>query len=43
MQAGKKNLQNSKLPRMPKTSKNIPGYLANTRVPGNEGRDRKDG
>ena len=43
MQAGKKNLQSSKLPRMPKTSKDIAGHLANTRVSGNEGRDSKDG
>ena len=43
MQAGKKNLQSSKLSRKPKTSKDIPGYLANTRVSGNEARDSKDG
>ena len=43
MQANKKNLQSSKLPRMPKTSKDIPGYLANTGVAGKEGNDSKHG
>ena len=43
MQASKKNPQSSKLPRMPKTSEISLGYLANTRVSGNEGRDSKEG
>ena len=43
MQASKKNLQSSKLLRMPKTPKDIPGYLANTGVAGKEGKDSKDG
>ena len=43
MQAGKKNLQSGRPPRISKTLESIPRYLANTRVSGNEGRDSKDG
>ena len=42
MQAGKKNVQSSRLPRIPKTSESIPGYLAYTRVSGKEGMDSTD-
>ena len=42
MQVGKKNLQSSRLPRIPKTSDSISGYLANTRASGKEGIDNKD-
>ena len=42
MQAGKKNLQRSRLPRISKTSGSIPRYLANTRVSGKEGTDTTD-
>ena len=41
-QEGQKNLQSIRLPSISK-SESIPGYLANTRVSGNEGRDIKDG
>jgi len=42
MQASKKNLQGSRLPRISKISESIPGYLANTRVSGKEGTDITD-
>ena len=43
MQAGKKNLQSSKLLRISKISESISGYMENTRASGNEGTDSKDG
>ena len=43
VQAGEKNLQGSRLPRISTTSESIPRYLANTRVSGKGGRDSKDG
>ena len=43
MQAGKKNLQSSRLQRNIETSESIPGHPANTGASGNEGTDIKDG
>jgi len=42
-QAGKKNLQGSRLPRISKSSESNSGYLSNTGVAGKEGNDSKDG
>ena len=43
MQAGKKNLQGSRLQRIIETSESISGHPANTGASGNEGADSKDG
>jgi len=43
MQAGKKNLQSSRLQRIIETLESISGHPANTGASGNEGTDSKDG
>ena len=42
MQAGKKNLQSSRLPRISKTSKRIMRHLVSTRATGNEGMNNEE-
>ena len=43
MQAGKNNLQSSRLPRISKTSESIMSHLVTTRATGNEGMNSEEG